>query len=307
MLPKSLSFAVGSLALTALLVPSTTTTTASPPKTVDSSTTTLAAAASPATAHFTVNLGGRYAAAHSAGFNVFDVSGSTSNPAGVKAMLNGLPAGTKAMIWVGGLGNSAGVQGFTRAQFQAQVNALASDRRVFGYYLADEPRPILFPKVVAEIRARADYLRAKAPTQKSFIVVMDGTNACRGSLGCEYAALAPAKSHVDIIGVNPYPCHFGAACAYAQIPAQVNAAIKAGISRSRIVPVHQTFGQKGAASPWYRMPGTTEMVKMYAAWKASVPAPVMDYAYTWGAQSMSPQALINQPAFLKVVRAHNVG
>ena len=87
--------------------------------------------------------------------------------------------------------------------------------------------------VVAEIAARADYLRAKAPAQKSFIVVLDGTNICKGTLGCEYAALAPPKSHVDVVGVDVYPCHLGAPCDFAKIPQRVNAAIAAGVPRGQ--------------------------------------------------------------------------
>jgi len=49
---------------------------------------------------------------------------------------------------------TAGVQGITGAQFQAQVNALATDPRVYCCYIVDEPHPILLPTVVAEIVAR---------------------------------------------------------------------------------------------------------------------------------------------------------
>jgi len=297
------TLAAGSLALSALIAPAATTTTASPATTVTMATTKLVAPT--ATAHFVGNLHQSYATARSMGFNLFDVAGSTSNPAGVRTKLNALPAGAKAMIWVGNLGKKAGVQGFTRAQFKAQVNALATDRRVFGYYIADEPHPILFPTVVAEIRARADYLRARAPAQKSFIVVLDGTNVCKGRLGCEYAALAPSKTHVDIVGVDSYPCHLGAPCDFAKITQRVNAAIKAGIPRGRIAPVYQSFGQEGAANPYYRTPTVAELQKMLATWKANLPAPALDYAYSWGTQSSSPQAMINHPELQRVARTHN--
>jgi hypothetical protein len=303
--PLGLSLAAGSLALTALLAPAVTTTTAGPTMAVAAGMVTLAPAT--ATAHFTANLRGSYTRARSMGFNVFDVTGSTSNPAGVRTRLAALPAGSKAMVWVGNLGKAAGVQGFTRAQFQAQVNALATDPRVYGYYIADEPHPISFPGVVAEIRARADYLRAKAPAQKSFIVVLDGTNMCKGTLGCEYAALAPAKTHVNLIGVDVYPCHLRAACDFAKITQRVNAAVRAGVPRGLIVPIYQTFGQEGAAKAYYRTPSPAELQRQLATWKASVPAAKLDYAYTWGTQTSSPQALINHPALQSVVKAHNAG
>lgn len=260
---------------------------------------------STSTAHFTVNLAGAYAAAHSAGFTVFDVSGSTSNPAGVKTKLDALPSGTQAMIWVGNLGKADGAEGFSRAQFKAQVDALAQDPRVFGYFIADEPHPILFPTVVGEIAARADYVRAVAPTQKSFIVVLDGSKYCNGSLGCEYAALAPSKTHVDVLGVDSYPCHLGAPCDFTKIPERVNAAVKAGVPRSQIAPVYQAFGQEGGTNPYYRTPTATELTTMLSTWKANVPSPVLDYAYTWGTQSSSTQALSNHPELQAVVKVHN--
>lgn len=316
MFPMALSFIAGSFALTALLAPAATTTTATPTKTVTttktitattSTATTSTTTAATATAHFTVNLHQSYTTAQSMGFNVFDVAGSNTNPAGVKTKLDALPAGSKAMIWVGNLGKTAGVQGFTRAQFQAQVNALATDPRVYGYFIADEPHPILFPTVVAEIAARADYLRAKAPAQKSFIVVLDGSKYCNGTLGCEYGALAPSKSHVDVVGVDSYPCHLGAPCDFNKIPERVNAAIKAGIPRGQIAPVYQSFGQEGATNPYYRTPTAAELQTMLDTWKANLPAPVLDYAYSWGTQTSSPQALINHPELQSVVKAHNAG
>jgi hypothetical protein len=298
MFTRAHSFAAGSFVLTALLAPTAMITTATP---------TTAATAAIATAHFTVNLRASYTAARSMGFNVFDLAGSTTNPAGVRTKLAALPAGSRAMIYVGALGKSAGAQGFTRAQFQAQVNALATDKRVFGYYIADEPHPILFPSVVAEIAARADYLRARAPLQKSFIVVLDGTNLCHGTIGCEYGALAPLKTHVDIIGVDVYPCQLQAPCDFNKITQRVNAAIRAGIPRARIAPVYQAFGQEGGNNSYYRTPTAAELATMLATWKVNVPAPVLDYAYSWGTQATAPQALINHPALQSVVTTHNAG
>ncbi|EWT05771.1 hypothetical protein N864_21835 [Intrasporangium chromatireducens Q5-1] len=292
---KALLTAVG-LAVAALLVP---TAVATAPTVVAA---TAASATTPKTAHFTVNLRGSYAAAKAAGFNVFDVAGSTSNPAGVRSKLNALPKGSKAMVWVGNLGKAAGKQGFTRAQFKAQVNALARDPRVYGYFIADEPHPTRYPSVVAEIRARADYIRAVAPAQKSFIVVLDGSNYCGKRLGCEYAALAPAKTHVDIVGVDSYPCSTRAGCKFGKITERVNTAVRAGIPRNKIAPVYQTFGQAGG---YYRMPTAAELKTMLATWRANVPSPPLDYAYSWGTQSSAPQALVNYPAQQLVVKAHN--
>lgn len=265
-----------------------------------------AAPVSPARAHFTVNLKGSYSAAHAAGFNVFDVGGSQNNPAGVKAKLDALPAGAKAMIWTGSLDNSSSTPGFSLAQFKAQVNALKSDPRVYGYFISDEPHPAKFPLAAAHVRERADYLRATAPAQKSFIVILDGTNSCRGTLGCEYAALAPSKTHVDLVGVDSYPCHLGAACDYAKITERVDVAAKNGVPKSAMVPVYQGFGQEGKASgAYYRTPTAAELSRMLSTWTAALPNAVLDYAYTWGTQTSAPQALANHSALVSVVKGYN--
>jgi hypothetical protein len=265
-----------------------------------------AATVSPARAHFTVNLKGSYSAARAAGFNVFDVAGSQNNPAGVRTKLNALPAGSKAMIWVGNLDNSSSTPGFTLAQFKAQVNALKSDPRVYGYFIADEPHPKKFPLAAAHVRERADYLRATAPAQKSFIVILDGTSACGGTLGCEYAALAPSKTHVDLVGIDSYPCHLGAACDYSKITERVTVAAKSGVPKSAMVPVYQAFGQEGKASgAYYRTPTPTELSKMLSTWTAALPNAVLDYAYTWGTQTSAPQALSNHPELVSVVKKYN--
>ena len=263
-------------------------------------------ATSSARAHFTVNLKGSYSAAVAAGFNVFDVAGSQTNPAGLKTKLNALPAGTKAMIWVGNLDNSSSTPGFTLAQFKAQVDALKSDPRVYGYFISDEAHPGKFPLAATHIRERADYLRSVAPAQKSFIVVLDGTSVCGGTLGCEYAALAPSKTHVDLVGIDSYPCHLGAACDYAKITERVNVAAQMGIPKSQMVPVYQGFGQEGKASgAYYRTPTPTELSTMLSTWKAALPNAVLDYAYTWGTQTTAPQALANHPSLASVVKSYN--
>jgi hypothetical protein len=286
--------------------PAATSTTTAKARVAAASTPATAAPVSSARAHFTVNLKGSYSAAHAAGFNVFDVAGSQNNPVGVKTKLNALPAGTKAMIWVGNLDNSSSTPGFTLAQFKAQVDALKSDPRVYGYFIADEPHPGKFPLAATHVRERADYLRATAPAQKSFIVILDGTSACGGTLGCEYAALAPSKTHVDLVGIDSYPCHIGAACDYWKITERVNVAAKNGVPKSAMVPVYQAFGQEGKASgAYYRTPTPTELSTMLGTWQAALPNAVLDYAYTWGTQTSAPQALSNHASLVSVVQSYN--
>lgn len=273
-----------------------------------------------ATLHFAANSSSELSLADSLGFNLYDVAGSTSNPTAVNTTVNNLPTAGKALVWVGNLDNTNCTPGFSYAQFTAQVDALKGNSRVFGYYLSDEPHPAICPTGPSDIKARADYIHANAPTQKSFIVVLDGSNQCGTNLGCEYAALAPANTDVDLFGLDPYPCHYAAdgvtpvACDNSLITSRVNSAIANGIPASQIVPTFQTFGQAGRTdgkTVYYRMPTTSELTSMLSTWQNLVPHPVFDYPYTFGSQCsptscVAPQAIDNDTTGIKtLIQTHN--
>jgi hypothetical protein len=279
--------------------------------------------ASPVTTlHYTANIGSDQATAASLGFNLFDMAGSTSNPADLNNRINALPSGVKVLVWVGNLDNAPAspcpAPGFTYSQFTAQVDALKNNPRVFGYYLSDEPHPSICPNAASDIQARADYIRSNAPGQVSFIVVLDGTNMCGGSLGCEYAALNPSHTHVDYIGLDPYPCHYAGdgvtavACDNTQITDRFNSAVANGVPASAIIPTFQTFGQAGRTDGkqvYYRMPSASELTSMINIWNGLLPHPAFDYAYEFGIQCSSscpaPQGIINHPEIQAVVSDHN--
>jgi hypothetical protein len=274
------------------------------------------------TLHYAPNTGGRVAAAAADGFTLFDVAGSTTNPHRVDAAVNALPNGMKALVWVGNLGNApvgstCPRAGFTTPRFQAQVDALADNRKVFGYYLADDPHPSICPNAVADIAARADYIHSHT-NQKAFIVALDSSNLCGDHPGCEYQALAPAQTHVDLFGLDPYPCHFDSAgsqapCDVSEIAATVDTAIRKGIPRRAIVPTFQTFGQEGRTDGkpvYYRLPTLDELTAMLNAWRLVVPHPIMDYSYSFGVQCTptscpAPQALENHSGLARVMKRHN--
>ena len=272
--------------------------------------------------HYAPNTGGRVGPAASDGFTLFDIAGSTRTPERINAVVDRLPRGAKALVWVGNLGNApAGSAcpppGFTMPQFRAQIDAIAGNSKVFGYYLSDEPHPSICPTVASEIAARADYIHSHT-NQVAFIVALDSSNLCGDHPGCEYRALAPTHTHVDLIGLDPYPCHLDAGgapapCDLGVIAAKVDTAIRSGIPRRAIVPTFQTFGQEGRTdgkAPYYRLPTAGELTAMLHAWSLVVPAPAMDYSYTFGVQCTpsscpAPQALENQPALARVMKRHN--
>lgn len=271
------------------------------------------------TLHYAANNTSQWDFAASLGFNLLEVVGSPTNPTGVNSTVNSLPTGTKALVWVGNLDNSSCTPRFTYDQFTAQVDALKNNSRVFAYYLSDEPHPSNCPSAVSDIKARADYIHANAPGQKSFMVLVNSYNICGGVDGCEYAALNPSHTDVDYIGLDPYPCHYASdgvtpvPCSGSGVMGDINSAIANGIPVSAIVPVYQTFGQYGridGGTVHYRMPTASELTDMINTWHSLVPNPAFDYAYTFGTQCstsscQAPQAVTNTPDIQTVMAAHN--
>ncbi len=276
------------------------------------------------TLHYAPNVRGRLHAAAALGFDLFDVDGRTSNPEAVNRVVDSLPKGARALVWVGNLdnappGSSCPAPGFSSRQFRAQVDALRANPRVYGYYVADEPHPTVCPGAAVDIKARADFIHTEAPRQKAFIVVAGGS-ICGADVGCEYRALQPARTDVDLVGLDPYPCHYDSRgnavpCDDSMILARVEAAIASGIRRDAIVPVFQSFGQArrtDGKSVYYRMPDAGELASMLRVWLRLIPDPAFDYFYTFGVQCRvgscpAPQALIDTPDLRPVVRSHNEG
>lgn len=274
------------------------------------------------TLHFASNTSGNVSGAAAIGINMFDVSGSKTNPTSINTTVNALPTGAKALIWVGNLDNTnCSTPGFTWAQFTAQVDALKTNTNVFGYFLSDEPHPGTCTSAAADIKARADYIHTNAPGQAAFITIVDGSNACGTNLGCEYNALQPSNTDVDYFGLDPYPCHYNSSgvavpCDLTLIDTRINTATSNGIPAGSIVPVFQTFGQEGRTdgkTVYYRTPSATELQSMLDRWSSDLSAlsatPVWDYSYTWGVQCgtscPAPQALSNNSALQTVMATHN--
>lgn len=233
------------------------------------------AAAADQRLHFASNLNfaadGTYSPGR-AGFNLADV--------GTPEELRSLPAGVKALVWVGRCG---GVD----SDFLSVVRAYLGKSSIFGFYLMDDPAPGgLFGRCTVEhLRAESDWVHANAPGTKSFIVLMNMSSSKTPSFTDSYR---PANSHVDLFGFSPYPCRTELnRCDFDMINRFVAAAAAAEIPRDRMVPVYQTFG----GGEWlddgggrYLMPTLGEERQILERWGRLLPTPIFDYAYSWGAQ-----------------------
>jgi hypothetical protein len=259
------------------------------------------------TLHYISNVGDDRSAVVRLGYNLIDTGPSES-------VINSLPRGVRALVWLGNLDNTNCTPGFSWSEFKAAVDKLAGNSKVFGYFISDEPHPTVCPDAVKHIRARADYIRSRDRQQVSFIVVLDKADECGANVGCEYSALRPELSHVDLIGIDPFPCVQDQGCNFDKINDRVTRAMSNGIPRSAIVPVIQTFGQTcdaAATRHYYFLPSASQLREILARFAKLTPHPVFDYTYTWDGKTSACPSLDRAdgtqglPDLQSVMRLHN--
>jgi len=227
------------------------------------------------------------------GFNVADVS--------TAKQLNSLPNGVKALVWVGQCG---GVDEL----FLKTVQPFIGSSKLLGFFLMDDPDPTgrYYPLCTADnLRAESDWIHANVPGAKTFIVLMKLSSSKAPSFINTYN---PANSHVDLFGIDPYPCRTELKdCDYDMIDRYVAAAEAWGIPRSVMVPVYQTFGGgnwRDDGGGRYILPNVSQMRQILDRWGTLAPTPVFDFAYSWGSQN-ADQALEGSSDLQAVFSHHN--
>ncbi|HEY3531232.1 MAG TPA: hypothetical protein VGK78_18965 [Nocardioides sp.] len=250
-------------------------------------TATRIALAKPTTSyHYIVNVRTPRAAKR-LGFNVIDTGTSQDQ-------IDALPRGTQAMVWVG-------EKCPTRIDgaFRSLVRRLAGDRKVFGYFLSDEPHISDCPKGPRHLAAKADFIRkTSGGRQKSFIVL-----CITHPPG--YHAFRPRVTHVTMVGIDPYPCSVTyPSCNYGLIRHRVRQAARAGIPRRLMVPTFQAFGQEKLSGHYYNLPTAYQLKRILNRWAALVPNPKMDFTYGWGHRAASNPTLVDSTALKDLLQRY---
>lgn len=228
-----------------------------------------------------------------AGFDLADVNEARQ--------LRELPPGVKGLIWVGLC------TGATR-KFTTMVAPYLGRKRVFGFYLMDDPDPRSGPARCkpASLRAEADWIHQHVPGALTFIVLMNLSTAAAPSFQSSYD---PQNSHIDLYGLDPYPCRSeSGGCSSGMIRRYVTAAEAWGIPRARLVPVYQAFGGgrwRDGQGGRFTLPTAAQLRALLAQWRALISAPVFDYAYSWGSQR-GDRALENSADLQAVFLSHNL-
>jgi hypothetical protein len=222
------------------------------------------------------------------GFNLADVSSA--------ADVSALPAGMKALVWLG-LCNGAD------STFVSTVQPFAGLSDVYGFYLMDEPDPTgqYQPPAcpAANLKAESDWIHANVTGAKTFIVMMNLGSDSAPSYANSYN---PANTGIDLYGLDPYPCQAALnGCDNTQLASSVAAAKTWGIPQAAIVPVYQSFGGGGYAQ--WTLPTPSQEEAILDAWTPLVPTPAFDYVYAWGSQQ-NDTALAQTPDLQAVFAAH---
>jgi len=155
------------------------------------------------------------------------------------------------------------------------------------------------------LRAEADWIHDHVPGAQTFIVLM---NLAANDTPSFHDTYNPSNSHVDLYGIDPYPCRSELnGCSATMIERYVAAADAWGIPRTRMVPVYQAFGGgrwRDGDGGEYILPTAVQLQAMLARWRVLIPARVFDFAYSWGMQR-GDQALENAADLRAVFMAYN--
>jgi hypothetical protein len=231
------------------------------------------------------------------GFNLADVSNV--------GQLKSLTDGEKGLVWVGQCNGAD-------ERFQSTVQPYIGNPKIYGFFLMDDPDPRgvleagpLSSCAPESLKAESDWIHDRMPDARTFIVLMNLSTSRTPSFENTYT---PANSHIDLFGIDPYPCRTELPdCDYDMIDRYVAAAATWGIPYSQMVPFYQSFGGgdwKDGDGGKYLMPTVEQTVRMLSRWKEHIAAPEFDAVYSWGSQR-SDVALGSELALQEVFSAHN--
>jgi len=214
------------------------------------------------------------------GFNLVDLGP-------YRSLIDALPAGERALVWLGGYSSVGCAFVTTDARIRQEVSALARDPKVAGYYIDDEADDALpangghCPDVVAQIEARDRLVRLLAPATFTYEVVAEPR---------DYAAFARAT---DVLGATAYPCLTGHPCDWSKIPRYIADLDAAHVAR--YWGLLQAFGQ----GKW-SAPTPSELRFMIGQWQRSRWQGEQVFAWDWAGWSLA-----SHPALLAVLSAAN--
>lgn len=205
-----------------------------------------------------------------------------------RSVIDDLPRGQRALVWIGPYDPATCAFDVSDAEVRRMLAPLAGDRKVAGYYIADEADDALpayggkCPHVVAQVTARSTLVHMLAPGAFTYEVVTEPGN---------FAAFARAT---DVLGADPYPCLARRRCDMTMIPRYIAALRAAKVAH--YWGVLQAFSTRE-----WRYPTPAELQAMIEQWQQSSWQGEQTFAWSYSGHS-----LMQHPALLAELRALNL-
>ncbi len=212
------------------------------------------------------------------GWNLIDVSS--------KAEADIVPAGTRALVWIGDWDNDTCAWTMSDAELTRIVRSMVGDRKVVGYYFSDEPDPFACPSAPAAHAARSRLIRRIDPSKFTLLVI--GSNADPATL----KQIPLWRGAATYVGLDPYPCYSGKRCDFRWVQRVIAAADRAHL---RYWGVVQAFRGSG-----WRWPTQAELAHLISIWATSHEQGSMTFAWRWRGHVLN-----THPGLVSLLRQFN--
>jgi len=211
------------------------------------------------------------------GFTLLDLGTS-------RQVLDSLPAGVKALVWLGDYDNTTCTWEQTDASIRSHLAAIAGHPAIGGYFLADEPHRWDCPTAATDLAARNALVKSLDAGPPTVAVIEPH------SPGNPYA---PYVGTVDVIGADRYPCSYQNGCVYSKIDDAVALLEQAGVPH--YWGVIQAFSDS-----YYRMPTADELHQEFDHWRLSRMEGYLVFSWVWNNDTLE-----NHPDLLQALAEEN--
>ncbi len=184
--------------------------------------------------------------------------------------LDGLPAGVKALVWLGDYDNTTCTWEKSDDWIRTHVEAIAGHPAIAAYYIADEPHLWDCPLAAVHLKARSDLVKSLDPAHPTMAVIEPHWPE---------NPYTPYVGTVDIIGVDRYPCSYVSGCVFSKIDDTLALLDQAG------VPHYWAFIQAFADS-YYRMPTADELHEEFRHWRQSRMEGYVVFSWAYGTDTL---------------------
>ncbi|OAI55895.1 hypothetical protein AYO48_02440 [Gaiella sp. SCGC AG-212-M14] len=214
------------------------------------------------------------------GWNLIDVDS--------KELADGLPKGTRGLIWIGDYDNVHCSWEQSDAAITKKIKGMVGDPKVAGYVFSDEPDPFACRSAIAQHKSRSALIHSLDPAK--FDVVVIDTNSAKKTLD----QIPMWVGVADYTGLNTYPCYYWThPCDFAWIDKVIAVADKVGLS-------YWGGAQATDDGKEWRWPTPAEEQHMLNQWAASKQSGYLTFAWKWAGKTLT-----TRPGLLAVFKRFN--